>query len=108
MAERLQGRVYRLVFSADGRTLISSSPELELGDVAERRRLGEPIPVNEPLSRMALTGDRLVVAGPDGAVDRVDLALGSWAAKARAVANRELSPDEIRQYLGGHAPDRAG
>ncbi|MCV2490980.1 TIR domain-containing protein [Geodermatophilus sp. YIM 151500] len=102
-SERPQGRVYDLLFSPDGRTLVSSSPAHELWDVGNRQRIGEPIDISDPWSEMAFSsdGDELAVVGPGGDVTRVDTSVESWVDKACTIANRDLSGDEVRQFLDG-------
>jgi WD40 repeat protein len=105
-AERPQGRVYALLFSPDGRTLVSSSPQHEFWDVGTRQRIGEPIEVSAPWSKMAFSADggQLAVAGPEGDAQVVDTSIKSWVGKACAIANRSLSTDEARQFLDGQDP----
>jgi WD40 repeat protein len=105
-SERPQGRVYALLFSPDGRTLVSSSPEHEFWDVGTRQRIGEPIDVSDPWSEMAFStdGSKLAVVGPDGDARRVNTSVKSWVAIACSIANRDLSPDEARQFLDGQDP----
>lgn len=103
MSERPQGRVYGLLFSPDGRTLISSAPEHELWDVTSRQRLGDPIAVSDPWSAAVFVADgaELAVVGPQGDVSIVATDLRTWVAIACRIANRELSPAESEQFLGG-------
>jgi WD40 repeat protein len=105
-AERPQGRVYALLFSPDGRTLVSSSPQHEFWDVGTRQRIGEPIEVSAPWSKMAFStdGGKLAVAGPEGDARLVDTSIKSWVGIACAIANRNLSTDEAQQFLDGQDP----
>ena len=49
-------------------------------------------------------GGKLTVVGPAGEARRVDTSLTSWVAMACAIANRDLSADEARQFLDGQDP----
>jgi WD40 repeat protein len=102
-SQRPQGRVYDLLFSPDGRTLVSLSAKRELWDVGSRQRIGMPMDIGDPSSEMAFSGDgdELIVVGSRGDVTRVDTSVESWIEKACAIANRDLSTDEIRQFLDG-------
>jgi WD40 repeat protein len=94
------------LFSPDGRTLVSSSPQHEFWDVGTRQRIGDPIEVSDPGSKMAFSSDggKLAVVGPDGDARRVDTSLKSWVEIACAIANRSLSTDEAHQFLDGQDP----
>jgi WD40 repeat protein len=93
--------VYALLFSPDGRTLVSSSPKHEFWDVDTRQRIGEPIEVSDPWNKMVFApdGGQFIVAGPKGDVRAVNTSIGSWARVACSIANRDLSADEGRQFL---------
>ncbi|MFG2003073.1 toll/interleukin-1 receptor domain-containing protein [Spirillospora sp. NPDC048911] len=104
------GRIYSLAFSPDGRMLASASIDHDLWAVPSGRRLGRSFQVADRSSsdiRFAADGAVLMVMADEfdkefhqvRTVATVDLDQQSWVAKACALANRELTVEEWRQYV---------
>lgn len=100
-----------LAFSPDGNFLASGSEEaVRLWDVRTRQLLGEllgPRPGSEVIRNLSFSQDgRSLVAG--GLLEEItvlDVDPISWQRHACRIANRNLTPDEWEQYLGGQPYD---
>lgn len=97
--------VQSVVFSPDGRMLASASDDgaVRLWNVASRTIIGLPLPGHRGSARSVAfspDGKALASGGLDGRVILRDIDLDSWRTLACAVAGRNLSRQEWRQYVG--------
>jgi WD40 repeat protein len=95
-----------LTFSQDGGMLAAGSLDglASLWDVSTAQLIGPPLEVGGRVEGLAFSrdGELLLSVGSDGAVVRRRLDIGSWKARACRIANRNLSPEEWNQYIGGN------
>jgi hypothetical protein len=90
-----------LAFSADGAILAAATVRgrgIPLGEVA--------IPGAFDFSTLAFDreGRQLAVATAGGALSIVDVDVGSWLARACALAGRDLTPEEWLRHVGDECP----
>jgi WD40 repeat protein len=104
-----QGGVHYLAFSPDGKTLASGSwRTIFLWDVATGQPLGSPLEGHEKdVVSGAFSPDGKILASWSGDKIRLwDVSLESWMNRACSIANRNLTPEEWRRYMGGEVPYR--
>jgi WD40 repeat protein len=100
------GVVTAVSFSGDGSTLASSSIDgtVTLYDVASRQPIGDPLNAGYAggagTTTLSPDGRVLVTAYGDGHVVIWDVDPAAWQQRACALAGRNLTRDEWRQYLG--------
>jgi len=99
------GFVMSVAFSPDGKTLASGSYDntVILWDVAKRQQVGAPLAGHSSsVTSVAFSpdGKTLVSGSYDKKVMLWDVDVQSWVARAKRIANRELTTEERRQYLG--------
>jgi WD40 repeat protein len=102
-------RFFDVTFSDDGHTIATTSEDgtLILYDLTTRQPIGEPlISGNGTPYAVAFTPDGRTLIASDGAAPRgqvvgFDIDPNSWQRQACAIAGRNLTRDEWRQYLGG-------
>ena len=97
--------VEAVVFSPDGALLASAGAEatLMVWDARTGRPVAGPLPGHQGVVRAVAfspDGGTLVSAGNDYSAVVWDVSLPSWVRRACVLANRELSPDEVSQFLG--------
>jgi len=96
--------VYSVAFSPDGQTLASGAEDntVILWDVASRQQVGAPLAGHSGwVSSVAFSPDGKTLASGGGRMVILwDVDVSSWIAKAKRIANRGLTPDERRRYLG--------
>ena len=99
-------RISALVFSPDGARLVAGGEagSVEVWDLAGAAPfiLGEWGATDQAIRAVALSeaGDWLTVLATGGEVSRWDIDEASWRQRACAVANRNLTDEEWRAYLG--------
>jgi WD40 repeat protein/DNA-binding SARP family transcriptional activator len=96
----------RVGFSPDGRSLAATSDNgtVSIWDLDSRRQIGRPLPGHTDAAlgvTFAEGGNTLVTSSWDGSLIFWDLRPSSWAAKACALAGRNLTADEWNQFVGG-------
>jgi WD40 repeat protein len=100
------GPVTFVGFSGDGSTLAAASLDstVILYDVASRQPIGDPLDAGYPggISTSSLTPDGRILATAygDGHIVTWDVDPAAWQRRACALAGRNLTRDEWRQYLG--------
>lgn len=98
-----------VAFSPDGRTLAYTSGEarfsIVLWDVATRRRMGV---IDAPATTLSMAfmpdGKRLVTGLSSGRVAVWDADVQNWPKRACEVANRNLTREEWRTFVGDELP----
>ena len=96
----------RVGFSPDGRSLAATSDNgtVSIWDLDSRRQIGRALPGHTDAAlgvTFAEGGNTLVTSSWDGSLIFWDLRPSSWAAKACALAGRNLTQDEWAQFVGG-------
>jgi WD40 repeat protein len=100
------GMVIFVGFDGDGSTLASASFDgtVILYDVASHQPIGEPLDAGYPggvsVSPLTPDGRTLAASYGDGHIVLWDVDPASWQRRACALAGRNLTRDEWRQYLG--------
>jgi WD40 repeat protein len=100
------GALSRVAFSPDGATLAATDRNgtVILWDVATRRQIGRPL-AGHTADAIGATfvdrGDTLVTSSVDGSLIFWDLRPSSWQEKACALAGRNLTRAEWRQFVEG-------
>jgi WD40 repeat protein/energy-coupling factor transporter ATP-binding protein EcfA2 len=100
------GIIRRVAFGPDGRSLAATSDNgtVSVWDLASRQQVGRPLPAHTDLA-LGVTfvdrGDTMVTSSWDGSLIFWDLRPASWAAKACALAGRNLTREEWRRFIGG-------
>ncbi len=106
------GLLATMVWSADGRLVIVQDVDSNnhLVDVAQRARIGEPLPGLGParfgLGGFAPDGRTMVLPGPRGTTVW-DLDVSSWPAKACTIAGRDLTQTEWNTYFSSSGAYRS-
>jgi WD40 repeat protein len=103
-----KGDVVSLAFSPDGKRLASAGRDktVILWDVDNRRQLAALEVHKDEVESVAFSpdGKRLASASKDGTVILWDLDLGVLRAEACRTANRNLTCEEWRSYIGANKP----
>jgi WD40 repeat protein len=101
-----KGGVDAVAFSPDGALLASTGSDgtIRLWDVAHNEPFAAPIKGGTSTLAFAPDGRAIVSAGSGGSVRVWDISVESWAARACALANRELTREEWIQFIGPDAP----
>jgi WD40 repeat protein/energy-coupling factor transporter ATP-binding protein EcfA2 len=100
------GSQMHAAFSPDGSMLAwaTHSRPISLMDARARQRFGPPLVYegNEGIRSFGFSPDGRTLAAAywGGEIVFWDFDRESWVGRARAIANRELTPDESEQYLG--------
>jgi WD40 repeat protein/class 3 adenylate cyclase/energy-coupling factor transporter ATP-binding protein EcfA2 len=100
------GALSRVAFGPDGTVLATTdhNSNVHLWDVATRRQIGRPL-TGHRLDAIGVAfvddGNTLVTSSADGSLIFWDLRPAAWEAKACALAGRNLTRDEWRQFVGG-------
>ncbi len=94
-----------LTFSPDGNLLISSSFDetIRLWDVKEQEPLGNSLTGHSNyVTSLAFSpdGSFLVSGGDDNLLIKWEMSLAAWKAQACSIANRNLSSQEWRRFMG--------
>jgi WD40 repeat protein len=102
------GSPLHAAFSPDGRILAWLTyfgDRIFLLDAKARQRFGPPLIYKKDAALWSFAfspdGRTLAAAYQDGAIVFWDFDPESWLKRARAIANRELTPEELEQYMGG-------
>lgn len=106
-----KGIVQAIAFSPDGKMLAAANDYAQLWDLSTGRRIG-PLLTRQSgtITTMVFTPDgKHLIAGSTGMVGRPivwDLTTEAWEARACRRANRNLSMEEWRQFIGDILPYR--
>jgi WD40 repeat protein len=104
-----EGDVFSIDISPDGQTLASGGADgtMRLWDIRSGKEKGQAFGGYEHwIWNVAynLRGEMVATASVDGTVRLWDLDSSSWIRKACAIANRSLSEDEWRRFVGTDIP----
>ena len=99
-----EGNVYHVSFSPDGRLLASASRDetVRLWDVERRQLLGELRGHEDVVLHVTFSPNNRLLASTseDHTIRLWDVSPESWLARARAVANRNMTHQEWREFMG--------
>jgi WD40 repeat protein len=107
-----EGEVLSLAFSPDGETLASTGLDgtIILWDVPSFQKLGHLLPTGDdvgwPVWSVAFSpdGQELATGNDFGGVTLWDISYRSWQERACRTANRNMTQEEWRLYLGQNVP----
>ena len=103
IGQPLLGSVESLAFSPDSKTLASASSAITLWDVASGQTIGLPLADNMKIVySLTLSPDGKILASGDnsGKIILWDIDPVSWKTRTCHIANRNLTREEWKQYLG--------
>jgi WD40 repeat protein len=100
-----RGWVGEVAFSPDGQTLASGSLDqtIRLWDVASGQPLGAPLtggPYDSVKSVTFSPDGKILASGSSQIIRLWDVDLQSWLKRACTIANRNLTQEEWRRYMG--------